>query len=178
MRDVDNVDVFVRTTLRSNHKAQSGSFMYIIRMKKNGEDKTRQGYGTLTADKEKVSEVELTLAAMNDALGRFREKCNICIHTNCRTVLNSCRNYWVQQWQKNGWRKSNGSSVKYADLWGVFEKCSSEHCITWSEDVKEFQKYMDDVLEDVEEGRKPNVDELLGADTRHGAVNEAEYEPA
>jgi ribonuclease HI len=177
MKDVDNVDIFVRTTLKGGHKADSGSYIYIIRMKKNGEDKTKCGYGTLQKDNEKISEARLTIAAINDALGRFTKTCDIRIHTGCLSVKDTINNHWAPQWKKRGWIKGNGKKAENADLWEVFEECSGKHLITASEDVMEFQKVLDDALEDVEEGRKPNVDKLAGADMQHG-VNEAEYEPA
>jgi ribonuclease HI len=177
MKDVDNVDIFVRTTLGEKNKADSGSYIYIIRIKKNGEDKTKCGYKTLQTDEERVSEARLTIAAINDALGRFTKTCIICIHTQCLSVKDTINNHWAPQWKERGWIKGNGKKAENTDLWEVYEECSGKYGITASKDVEEFQRVLDDALKDVKEGRTPNVDKLAGADMQHG-VNEAEYEPA
>lgn len=39
------------------------------------------------------------------------------IYSDSKYVVDAFRNHWIESWQKRGWRKADGTSVKNIDLW-------------------------------------------------------------
>lgn len=145
---MQKVDVFIQTTAKGPAIKKYTTYMYVLKIVINGKEFIRNGKGTL----ENVTENQATLQAIIHALMRFHEKCEIRINTSCEHVLNSCRNFWPQQWEKAGWMKANGKEVKNADLWQQYLNVSRGHVISWSDDKEhEFSRYMEYELKKMEE---------------------------
>lgn len=98
---VQKVNIYVRTTAKGPAIRKNASYIYVIQMKHNGKEFIRNGKATL----ENVTENQITLEAIIHALMRFHKPCEICINAECEHVLNNCRNFWPQQWEKAGWVK-------------------------------------------------------------------------
>lgn len=94
-----------------------------------------------------MTENQITLQGIIEALGRFNKPTEIRINTQCEHVLNSVRNFWPLQWQKNGWVKNNGSEVKNKELWQQFLELAEPHTISWNSEEHEFSSWMKDWLE-------------------------------
>lgn len=144
---MQKVDVFIQTTAKGPAIKKHTEYMYVLKIVINGKEFIRNGKGTL----ENVTENQAKLQAIIHALMRFHENCEIRINTSCEHVLNSCRNFWPQQWEKAGWTKANGKEVKNADLWQQYLNVSRGHVISWSNNKEhEFSKYMEYELKKME----------------------------
>lgn len=158
---MQKVNIYVRTTAKGPAIRKHASYMYVIKMELNGKEYIRNGKATL----ENVTENQITLEAIIHALMRFHQSCEICIFTECEHVLNSCRNFWPQQWEKAGWVKSNGKEVKNKELWQQYLNVSRGHAISWSDQEHEFSKWMDYEFKKMEEadGRNKNTEQVKRA---------------
>ena len=141
---MEQVNIYVRTTARGPAIRKKAAYVYIIQLA--GRDYTRKGEGVL----ENVTENQIVLTAIIKALMRFNKSCIIRINTECEHVLNSCRNGWPWQWEKNNWKKATGKEVKNADLWQQYINVSKGHAISWSDEKHEFSTWMADELKRME----------------------------
>lgn len=144
---MQKVNVYIKTTAKGPAVRKRATYMYVIKTVINGKEFIRNGKKTI----ESVTENQAALEAIIHALMRFRQKCEICINTECEHVLNSCRNFWPQQWEKNGWKKANGKPVKNTELWQQYLNVSRGHAISWSDEQHEFTKWMEYELKKAEE---------------------------
>lgn len=135
---MQEVDLYIRTTAKGPSIRKEAKYLYIL---KAGEAE-RQGSGIIN----NVTENQITLSAINEALGRFKEGCLIRIYTQCEHVLNSCVNHWPEQWQKNGWIKNNSKPVKNSELWQQFMEVSRPHLIEWHQEDHEYSMWMDNEM--------------------------------
>lgn len=136
---MQKVDIYIKTTAKGPAIKKKAAYEYVIGITLNGKFFTKKGGATL----ENVTENQITLEAVIHALMRFHESCDICIHTECEHVLNSCRNAWPQQWEKAGWVKTNGKEVKNKELWQQFLNVSRGHAISWSDQPHTFTKLLE-----------------------------------
>ena len=143
---MQNVDIYIKTTARGPSIRPRAMYIYVIKIDITGREYTRTGTGLL----EDVTENQITLQAIIHALMRFNRSCDIRIFTECEHVLNSCRNFWPQQWEKNGWIKNNGKEVKNADLWQQYLNLTKDHAISFSDDKHEYSNWMESELERME----------------------------
>ena len=144
---MQKVDIYIQTTARGPAVRKHVAYMYVLKIVISSKEFIRNGKGTL----ENVTENQAALQAIIHVLMRFHENCEIRINTSCGHVLNSCRNFWPQQWEKAGWTKANGKKVKNADLWQQYLNVSRGHVISWSNDKEhEFSKYMEYELKKME----------------------------
>ncbi len=55
--------------------------------------------------------------AVISALGALKEKCHVRIHSDSAYVVNAFQQGWLNNWQKRGWKTSDGKPVENQDLW-------------------------------------------------------------
>ena len=51
------------------------------------------------------------------ALGALKERCHVRIHSDSTYVVNAFQQGWLNNWQKRGWKTSDGKPVENQDLW-------------------------------------------------------------
>lgn len=142
---MQEVNIYVQATAKGPAIRKKAAYVYIIQLTSDKEY-IRKGEGVM----ENVTENQIVLTAIIKALMRFSQKCTIRINTECEHVLNSCRNGWPHQWEKNGWKKATGKEVKNADLWQQYINVSKGHAISWSDEKHEFSTWMADELKRME----------------------------
>lgn len=55
--------------------------------------------------------------AVISALGALKERCHVRIHSDSAYVVNAFKQGWLDNWQKRGWKTSDGKPVENQDLW-------------------------------------------------------------
>ena len=138
------VNIYIETSRRGPSKGP-GEYMYLIEFmsEKTGEPITRQG----TEHFEATYENELALRAIIAAGKRFTKPCSIRIFTGCNHILSTVHNSWHIQWQKNGWKKANGRSVKNVELWEELVAVLAPHSVTYTKDDHSYKRWMREQLE-------------------------------
>lgn len=138
------VNIYIETSRRGPSKGP-GEYMYIIEFfsQKTGEPITRQGMESF----ECTFENELALKAMIAAAKRLTKPCNIRFYTTCNHVLSTVHNSWHIQWQKNGWKRSDGKPAKNAALWEELVAVLKDHVVTYTKDEHSYRTWMREQLE-------------------------------
>ena len=55
--------------------------------------------------------------AVISALGTLKERCHVRVHSDSTYVVNAFRQGWLANWQRRGWKTSDGKPVENQDLW-------------------------------------------------------------
>ena len=55
--------------------------------------------------------------AVISALGALKERCHVRIHSDSTYVVNAFQQHWLDNWQRRGWKTSDGKPVENQDLW-------------------------------------------------------------
>jgi len=55
--------------------------------------------------------------AVISALGALKERCHVRIHSDSAYVVNAFQQHWLDNWQRRGWKTSDGKPVENQDLW-------------------------------------------------------------
>lgn len=107
----------------SSPKVAERHYGYVLECEVSGEARTREGFGEITGTYNQA-----TLAALVEALGRFRQGCELHIHTENTFVLGMiCRN--LKTWAGNGFLTSKGKAVANREEWEEVWRLSREHLI-------------------------------------------------
>lgn len=72
----------------------------------------------------------MEIMAALEALKSLKKSCNVEIYTDSK-YLQEGINYWIHNWIKNNWCKSNNKPVKNADLWQSLYTELVKHTIIW-----------------------------------------------
>lgn len=137
------VNIYIETSRRGPSKGP-GKYMYLMEyIRKNGEPFTigdTEGF-------EHTFENELALKAIIAAAKRLTKPCVIRIYTTCNHVLSTTHNSWHVQWQKNGWKRSDGRPAKNAELWEQLVAVLAPHAVTYTKDEHSYRRWMREELE-------------------------------
>ena len=87
----------------------------------------RGGWGAILVYGEKEKELSggelvttnnrMELSAVIAALSALKEPCEVVLTTDSQYVVNAIEKGWLENWQKNSWRKSDRGEVLNVDLW-------------------------------------------------------------
>lgn len=84
---------------------------YGVILKYNGVEKELCGGEELTTN----NRMELT--AVIEGLKILKQPCNVSIQTDSKYVVDAITKGWLENWQKNNWRKADKKQVLNVDLW-------------------------------------------------------------
>lgn len=51
------------------------------------------------------------------ALGKLKTRCEVAVHSDSAYLVNAFNDHWLDNWQKRGWKTSEGKPVENQDLW-------------------------------------------------------------
>lgn len=115
-------DIFLKVS-SNNPKAMERKYGYVLEYKADGEERTREGFG------EEVGTChQVTLKALIEAMGRFHEPCEICIHSEDTFVLNMME-YNLESWANHEFQTAKGKPVANQEEWMQIWELSKEHLI-------------------------------------------------
>lgn len=132
------VTIYTETNLRGPAK-RSGAGMWLVEyIRKDGTPETRQGM--LYA--EESTENAMTLELLIEAFSILTKSCSVRVNTRCEHVLNTTQNCWLEQWEKNEWRKANGKPVANAELWQQVYEYMQIHEVLFEEAENSYRNVM------------------------------------
>ena len=59
----------------------------------------------------------MEIFAVIAGLGALKEPCVVEVYSDSAYTVNAFNDHWIDNWQKNGWRKSDKSPALNVDLW-------------------------------------------------------------
>jgi ribonuclease HI len=90
-----------------------------------------------TVEKELSGAVALTtnqrmeLQAAIEGLKALKYPCRVELSSDSAYLINAFNQRWLQKWQINGWRNSQGGSVENQDLWRELWQLAQIHQVNW-----------------------------------------------
>lgn len=125
MNPLKIVNLYIETDLHGPRR-QDGAAMYIL--------ETQTSKGTATRDKlipiPSTTEHHLVLEALEDALRRINQSCQVEIYLSDPYVAGAIDGGLVQQWQIRNWQTARGDPLKDADLWEAISRYLRKHVVT------------------------------------------------
>ncbi len=100
----------------------------MLEYEKDNDTQTRDGLACM----EDTTETELVLTLMADAFRRFIKPCSVLVNTECGLIHSAMKKNengesWLEQWEKNGWRRARGLELKHAALWRELSERMGRH---------------------------------------------------
>jgi len=65
--------------------------------------------------------------AVISALGALKERCHVRVHSDSSYVVNAFQQGWLENWQRRGWKTSDGKPVENQDLWRLLAIVVKKH---------------------------------------------------
>ena len=75
----------------------------------------------------KTSNNRMELLGAIAALEALTRPCEVDLYSDSSYLVNAFEKYWIDNWQKNGWKTSSKEPVKNQDLWERLLKAMSTH---------------------------------------------------
>lgn len=72
---------------------------------------------TISAGYKKTTSNRMELVAVIKSIETLNQKSFIIFHTNCKYLINSINNGWLENWSLNAWKGSTNKTIKNSDLW-------------------------------------------------------------
>ncbi len=73
----------------------------------------------------------MELIAAIEALKRLTAKSKVLLHSDSAYLVNAFKQRWINNWEKNGWKKRDRTAVLNRDLWEQLSELNNTHSITW-----------------------------------------------
>lgn len=158
------VNLYIETDFRGPRR-QDGTVMYILEAQTSKGAATRDKTIPIPA----TTEHHLVLEALEDALGRINQSCQVEIWLADRYIADAIDSGLVQQWQIRDWQTAKGKLVTDADLWAAIAGHLRRHVVTLHPaEHHGYRSWMQDQL------KKYKVNQLsrYGAGREKGGPNE------
>lgn len=65
-----------------------------------------------------------------EGLNLLTEPCRVALYTDSQYVQKGISE-WLAGWKRNGWKKSDKTAVKNADLWQLLDAAQHRHEVSW-----------------------------------------------
>lgn len=149
MEPLKIVNLYIETDFRGPRR-QDGMVMYLL--------ETQTARGTRTRDKiitiPQTTEHHLVLEAMEEALGRLNQSCQVEIYLCDRYIADAIEGGLLQRWWLNGWQTARGELVKDADLWESIAGQLKRHVITIHlAEYHGYRRWIQDQMRQCKKGR-------------------------
>lgn len=125
METLKIVNLYIETDLHGPRR-QNGTVMYLLETQTSKGAATRDKLITIPA----TTEHHLTLEALDDALGRINQSCQVEIYLSDPYIAGAIDSGLVQQWQIRDWQTARGDPLKDADLWEAIAGHLRKHVVT------------------------------------------------
>lgn len=120
----------------ANTRKTKRNYGYVVECKIKGEPRTVEGFGQT-----KSTYHETSLIAINKALERLNQSCEVHIHTEDRFVLNMLENN-LERWAYNDFKTTKGKSVESEEEWRKLWEQQKRHLITSEQGPHQYEEWM------------------------------------
>lgn len=132
-------DVFLKTDSVSPKKAEKW-YGYVLEYKADGETKTREGFGKIEGTYHQA-----VLTALIEALERFRESCEVHVHTENEFILNMI-DMNLEKWAGNEFQTSRGKPVANREEWIEVWRLSNKQLLITEHGDHEYASWLESAI--------------------------------
>jgi len=69
----------------------------------------------------------MEMFAAISGLGALKEACEVKLYSDSNYLVQAFQDHWIDQWQRKGWKKSDGKPVENQDLWFILLAQTRKH---------------------------------------------------
>lgn len=73
----------------------------------------------------------MELFAAISALGALKEPCEVTLYSDSNYLVQAINDHWLENWQRRGWKKADGTAVENQDLWFILSAQIRKHSVTF-----------------------------------------------
>ncbi len=73
----------------------------------------------------------MELFAAIGGLGELKAPCVVELYSDSAYMVNAFEKNWIDKWQKNGWKTSQGGMVENQDLWRLLLTLTKKHEVSF-----------------------------------------------
>lgn len=73
----------------------------------------------------------MEMKAVVEGLNALKRPCYVKIHSDSALIINAFTKGWIENWQRNNWKKSNKKPVENRDLWEAITAAGKPHQLEW-----------------------------------------------
>lgn len=73
----------------------------------------------------------MELMGVIQGIEAVKESCLIKVHSDSSYIINAFMNGWLENWQRNNWRKADKKPVENQDLWVRLLNAVHKHDVEW-----------------------------------------------
>ena len=125
MEPLKTVNLYIETDLHGPRR-QDGTVMYLLEIQTQRGDRAKGAIVPVP----NTTEHHLVITALEEALRRVMESCQIEIWTTDHYVAGAIEGGLIQQWWIKGWQTAKGKPVTDAELWEGIAGNLNKHVIT------------------------------------------------
>ena len=118
---MDRVDIYINQTHRAPRKVE-GAYQYLISMMTSKGPADTKGFGVIEATAH-----EAELAAIIEALKRFKTPCILNIHSEHGYFEQIYKNEWLKKWKMNDFKNAKGIPVAHEERLRAIEELINKH---------------------------------------------------
>lgn len=121
MKTLKQIVMQISTICKRNHSTGCfGATMVYKNITKN-----------ITGIEPNTTSKRIQLISAVKALQKLKEPCNVTIYSPSTYLCYSVNNGWLDNWKKNGWKRSQGRELANKDIWQTLSKLLEMHNVTF-----------------------------------------------
>ena len=121
------VTIYTDGSARGNPDGPGGYGAVIIYIDPKGASHVKE----ISEGFEKTTNNRMELMGVIAGLEALNRPCEIDLYSDSQYVIKAFNDHWINNWQKKGWKKSDGKPVLNIDLWQRLLAAAKPHSIRW-----------------------------------------------
>ena len=120
------VTIFTDGAARGNPEGPGGYGVVLQYVDKKGQLHEKE----LSCGYKKTTNNRMELMAAIRGLQELNCPCDVILYSDSKYLVDAFNSYWIDNWQRNGWKKSDKKPVKNVDLWQTLLAAMKPHRVT------------------------------------------------
>lgn len=137
-----HVNLYVYNSIRGV-RASNGAIGYLLEYETENGPYTKDEKHTVYQMTRQAAE----LTAINEALTKVREPCEIRIFTLTKPILNAWKNGWIDTWMESDGKKASGEEIANLEQWRTLYRFICKHEITITDEHHSYESWLKNEVE-------------------------------
>lgn len=121
------VTIFTDGAARGNPEGPGGYGVVLQYVDKKGQLHEKE----LSCGYKKTTNNRMELMAAIRGLQELNCPCDVILYSDSKYLVDAFNSHWIDNWQRNGWKKSDKKAVKNVDLWQTLLAAMKPHRVTF-----------------------------------------------
>ena len=121
------VTIFTDGAARGNPEGPGGYGVVLQYVDKKGRLHEKE----LSCGYKKTTNNRMELMAAIRGLQELNCPCDVTLYSDSKYLVDAFNSHWIDNWQRNGWKKSDKKPVRNVDLWQALLAAMKPHRVTF-----------------------------------------------